>query len=86
MEQDDNETTLTAKQIENLNKLRWVQLPTLNFPTWKRIEIRECQHVHEFIETADYRFLKQCQKCYQEWYVDDDPCWDLMNEREYLGY
>ena len=82
----ENNMNITAKQIENLNKLRWVQLPTGNFPVWKRVEIRECQHVHEFLETADHRFLKQCQKCGQQWYVDDDPCWDLMAEREYLGY
>jgi hypothetical protein len=78
--------SFTAKQIENLNKLRWVQLPTRNFPAWKRVEIRECEHVHEFFENVAGNVLKQCQKCYQEWYVDNDPCWDRMDEREYLGY
>ena len=77
---------LTAKQVENLNKLRWVQLPTRDYPTWIRVEIRECQHVHVYAETADHRFVKYCKKCCQEWYTDDDPCWDRMAEREHLGY
>lgn len=70
---------ITAEHMKSLRKLEWMSLPTDNFPAWKRVEIRECEHVHEFLE-AGWTVFMQCEKCGQQWYESNDEVWSRIDE------
>ena len=65
-----------------MSEPKWLSLPTENFPTWKRVEIRECEHVQEFLDSASGSVFMRCVKCGQEWYPANSEAWARIEERE----